>query len=60
MSTKVLLLLFFLLIFIAPQNMRGQVCDPPMPQDTKKHLLRDFQSLLLLREAQLGCMSQKA
>jgi hypothetical protein len=34
MSTKVLLLLFFLLLFIAPQYMYGQACDPPMPQDT--------------------------
>ena len=33
MSTKVLLLLFFLLLFIAPQYIYGQACDPLMPQD---------------------------
>jgi hypothetical protein len=58
MNAKVLLLLFFLLLFIAPQYINGQACDPARPQDTKKHLLRDFESLLLLREALLGWKRQ--
>jgi hypothetical protein len=33
MNSKVLLLLFFLLLFITPQYMHGQVCDPQMPND---------------------------
>ena len=33
MNAKVLLLLFFLLLFIAPPYMHGQACDPPRPPD---------------------------
>ena len=33
MNAKVLLLLFFLLLFITPQYVYGQVCDPARPHD---------------------------
>jgi hypothetical protein len=49
MNSKVLLLLFFLLLSITPQYMNGQVCDPPMPNDTEKQLVRYFESLIMLR-----------
>jgi ligand-binding sensor domain-containing protein len=35
MNAKILFLLFFLLLFITPQYMHGQACDPPRPPDPR-------------------------